>query len=187
VLVLPTRLWQRAVAHCLDGLPFEACGLLAGLDPLDHKPPSVSREPCPIQVPSPDQPSGQDVAPGGPGAGNIVGGAGGLWPPDLLARAEVCEVYCATNAARSARLYTVEPRDLLAADRAAERAGWSLIGVWHSHTHTPAYPSPTDIEQAPDPAWHYVVVSLADSEPVVRSYRIVAGSAYEEPVVRAPA
>jgi proteasome lid subunit RPN8/RPN11 len=188
VLVVPARLWQRAVAHCLDGLPFEACGLLAGLDLLDAKPPSVSRGACPVQVPWPNQPPcGQDVAPGGPVAGNIAGGAGGLCPPDLLVRAEVCEVYPASNAARSARLYTVEPRDLLAADRAAERAGWSLIGVWHSHTHTPAYPSPTDIEQAPDPAWHYVVVSLADSEPVVRSYRIVAGSAYEEPVVRAPA
>ena len=47
-----------------------------------------------------------------------------------------------------------------------EAAGWELIGVWHSHTHTLAYPSPTDIDQAPDPDWHYVLVSLSDVEPV---------------------
>jgi len=94
----------------------------------------------------------------------------------------VREVYPAANAARSARLYTVEPRDLLRADRAAEAAGLSLIGVWHSHTHTPAYPSPTDVAQAPDPGWHYLLVSLSDTEPVLRSYRIVAGLVREETV-----
>jgi proteasome lid subunit RPN8/RPN11 len=80
-------------------------------------------------------------------------------------------------------VYTVEPRDLLRADRAAEDAGWSLVGVWHSHTHTDAYPSPTDIAQAPDPDWHYVLISLRDTEPVVRSYRIRDGETEEEPVV----
>jgi [CysO sulfur-carrier protein]-S-L-cysteine hydrolase len=89
----------------------------------------------------------------------------------------------ATNTAASSRVYTVAPRDLLRADRAAEDAGRVLLGVWHSHTHTDAYPSPTDIAQAPDPAWHYVVVSLRDAEPVLRSFRIRDATAQEEPVV----
>jgi len=54
--------------------------------------------------------------------------------------------------------------------------------VAHSHTHTDAYPSPTDIRQAPDPGWHYVLVSLRD-EPTCRSYRILDGNPAEEPVV----
>lgn len=54
--------------------------------------------------------------------------------------------------------------------------------MFHSHTHTEAYPSPTDVAQAPDPSWHYVLVSLRDTEPVVRSYRIVDGLVTEEPV-----
>jgi proteasome lid subunit RPN8/RPN11 len=93
------------------------------------------------------------------------------------------EVYfrCA-NAAASARVYTVEPRDQLRATRQAEDAGLDVIGVVHSHTHTPPYPSATDIAQAPDPGWHYVIVSLADAEPSVRSYRIVDGTVQEEPV-----
>ena len=61
--------------------------------------------------------------------------------------------------------------------------GSTIIGVFHSHTHTDAYPSPTDVAQAPDPGWHYVLVSLRDSQPVVRSYAIVEGTITEESVV----
>ena len=43
--------------------------------------------------------------------------------------------------------------------------GLEIIGVMHCHTHTDAYPSPTDVAQAPDPAWHYVIVSLRDEAP----------------------
>jgi proteasome lid subunit RPN8/RPN11 len=102
---------------------------------------------------------------------------------DGAGTATVTAGYPAHNTAASSRVYTVEPRDLLRADRAAEAAGVTLLGVWHSHTHTDAYPSPTDIAQAPDPAWHYVLVSLRDDEPVVRSYRIVDGRPEEEHVV----
>ena len=53
----------------------------------------------------------------------------------------------------------------------------------HSHTHTEAYPSPTDVAQAPDPAWHYVIVEPeARGAPCVRSYRIVDGAIAEEPI-----
>jgi len=96
--------------------------------------------------------------------------------------AVVHRFYPCENAAASAKLYTVAPRDHLRADRDAESNGWQIIGVVHSHTHTDAYPSPTDVAQAPDPGWHYVIVSLRDDEPSVRSYRIVDGGITEEPV-----
>ncbi|HVB07166.1 MAG TPA: M67 family metallopeptidase [Acidimicrobiales bacterium] len=92
-------------------------------------------------------------------------------------------VFPTRNAAASARLYTVDPRDHLRADREAEAAGASIIGVFHSHTHTDPYPSPTDVAQAPDPTWHYVLVSLRDELPSLRSYRIVGGEVSEEAVV----
>jgi proteasome lid subunit RPN8/RPN11 len=91
--------------------------------------------------------------------------------------------YPCRNAAESSRIYTVDPKDHLRADRDAESRGLEIIGVMHSHTHTDAYPSPTDVAQAPDPSWHYVLVSLRDEAPVVRSYRIVDGTITEEPVV----
>lgn len=86
------------------------------------------------------------------------------------------------NAAASSRVYSIGPRDYLDADDAAAEAGLAIIGVVHSHTHTDAYPSPTDVAQAPDPEWHYVIVSLRDEAPVLRSYRIVDGVITEEPV-----
>ena len=94
--------------------------------------------------------------------------------------ASVC--YPTTNVAASARLYTVDPLQHLKADRDAEARELEIMGVFHSHTHTDAYPSSTDVAQAPDPGWHYVVVSLKDAVPVVRSYRIVDGDVAEEPV-----
>jgi [CysO sulfur-carrier protein]-S-L-cysteine hydrolase len=131
MLRIPRDLYLQMVAHCITGLPDEACGVLAG-----------------------DAGSGA-----------------------------VARLYPTRNSAGSARVYSVDSRDLLDADRDAERNGAQLIGVFHSHTHTDAYPSATDVDQAPDPDWHYVVVSLRDTHPVVRSYRIGAGRIEEESVV----
>lgn len=87
------------------------------------------------------------------------------------------------NEAASSKVYTVPPLAHLRIERAAEAEGLEVIGVVHSHTHTDAYPSPTDVVQAPDPSWHYVIVSLRDDAPVLRSYRIVDGEIAEEQVV----
>jgi proteasome lid subunit RPN8/RPN11 len=95
----------------------------------------------------------------------------------------VAKCYPTHNLAASAKLYTVDPKQHLQADRDAEAHGMAIMGVFHSHTHTDAYPSPTDVAQAPDPQWHYVLVSLRDSHPMLRSYRIVDGQIDEEPVV----
>jgi proteasome lid subunit RPN8/RPN11 len=133
------------VGHAYDGLPDEACGLLAG--------------------------SARRLGAGVTAAAATNGAPG---------RASV--FYPCRNAAASSRVYTVDPHDHLQADRDAEARGMELIGVMHSHTHTEAYPSPTDVDQAPDPGWHYVIVSLKHGEPVLRSYRIVDGQIAEEPV-----
>jgi proteasome lid subunit RPN8/RPN11 len=95
---------------------------------------------------------------------------------------ETTVFYPCRNAAESSRVYTVDPGDHLRADRDAEGRGLEIIGVMHSHTHTEAYPSPTDVAQAPDPSWHYVIVSLKREEAVLRSYRVVDGEIAEEGV-----
>jgi proteasome lid subunit RPN8/RPN11 len=96
--------------------------------------------------------------------------------------ATVERFYPTENEAASSKLYTVPAKAFLHADRDAEDAGLELLGVMHSHTHTEAYPSPTDVAQAPDEAWHYVIVSLRDDQPSLRSFRIVAGEITEETV-----
>ncbi len=130
VLQLTRATWSEMVGHAYDGLPDEACGLIAG-------PPGTSK---------------------------------------------VTAFYPCRNAAESSRVYTIDPKDHLRADRDAEGRGLEINGVVHSHTHTDAYPSPTDVAQAPDPGWHYVIVSLRQDAPVLRSYRIADGEVREETV-----
>lgn len=130
-LVLEREAYLQLVAHSYDGLPLEACGLLASE----------------------------------PATGRVV------------------RCYPTENEAASARVYTVPSKALLLADRDAEARSLVLSGVFHSHTHTAAYPSPTDVAQAPDPTWHYVIVGLGEGAPVVRSYRIVDGTVEEEQVI----
>ena len=101
----------------------------------------------------------------------------------IAEESRVVRVVPTKNAAASSRLYSVDSRDFLRADRAAEVDGLQVIGVFHSHTHTDPYPSPTDVTQAPDPDWHYVIVSFRHEVPSLRSYRIAQGEVSEEVVL----
>lgn len=106
-------------------------------------------------------------------------------PLDEADDAEIAQAqifYPCYNVAQSSKVYTLEPLDHLRAERDADDRGWEIIGVVHSHTHSEPYPSPTDVAQAPDPGWHYVIVSLKRDGPELRSYRIVDGEISEEPV-----
>jgi proteasome lid subunit RPN8/RPN11 len=61
---------------------------------------------------------------------------------------------------------------------------WEVVGIYHSHTHTPAYPSPTDVKLARDPNAVYVLVSLQDrAHPDVRAFRILEGRIEELSIV----
>ncbi len=91
------------------------------------------------------------------------------------------KLYRAINAEASPYRYSVEPKDLLRIYRDLDSNGWDVFVIYHSHTHTEAYPSPTDIRLA---AWedaYYVLVSLEDEDnPVVRAFRIQDGEVTEE-------
>jgi len=101
---------------------------------------------------------------------------------DGVSTGAISHAYPCRNADASARTYTVDPRDMLRAGRVAEAGGDEIVGVWHSHTHTEPYPSPTDVRQAVDPGWWYVIVSLRDDAPMLRAYRIVDGRIAEHAV-----
>jgi proteasome lid subunit RPN8/RPN11 len=92
------------------------------------------------------------------------------------------DVVPSVNVADSAKVYEIDSKVLLRTYRRADDEGLEVIGVFHSHTHSEAYPSPTDIGQAPDPTWHYVLVSLSTVPSVIRSFQINNGDVAEEPV-----
>ena len=87
------------------------------------------------------------------------------------------------NAENSPFRYSVDPHDLFEAYREAENNGWEFVSIYHSHTHTEAYPSPTDVRLAAYPDAIYILVSLQNPEqPVVRAYQIRDGVITEEPL-----
>jgi [CysO sulfur-carrier protein]-S-L-cysteine hydrolase len=86
------------------------------------------------------------------------------------------------NKAASPYRYEIDPDDLLRLTIATDDGDEAFWGIVHSHTHTPAVPSPTDIGLAFYPDSLYLLVSLADdqadsatAEPSVRAWQIHAG------------
>lgn len=90
------------------------------------------------------------------------------------------------NAAASSQIYRLDDAEFLQVERMADDEGLMLVAVMHSHTHTTAYPSPTDVRDAaafdPFGALLYVIVSLKDPEPALRCYRLLDGEITEVPV-----
>jgi proteasome lid subunit RPN8/RPN11 len=97
---------------------------------------------------------------------------------------QVLEFHPCRNAAASAIVYTLDPKDYMRVERDADDRGLAVLGVVHSHTHTEAYPSPTDVAQAPDPNWNYAIVSLKYDPPRLRNFHIVDGQISETALER---
>ena len=79
--------------------------------------------------------------------------------------------------------YTLDSQDLGKADRDAISRGLELIGVYHSHTHTEAYPvADRRRSRRPTPPGTTCSCRCKDEAPVMRSFRIVDGEITEEDV-----
>ena len=93
-------------------------------------------------------------------------------------------VYPGTNVDHSPYTYLMDPKEQLAAFKDMEAAGLDLVGIYHSHTHTAAYPSRTDVAKAFYPDALYVIVSLAKRDaPDIRAFRVADGQIHEESVI----
>ena len=102
----------------------------------------------------------------------------------LAGRYEAVEViYPMTNVENSPIGYAMDPNEQLQLEKQMRRQGQRLLGIYHSHTASPAYPSSVDVSLAISPDVSYVLVSLQDQHrPVVKSYRIDGTRVTEEPV-----
>jgi proteasome lid subunit RPN8/RPN11 len=93
-------------------------------------------------------------------------------------------VFRARNSEASPFRYVVDPRDQIRIMGEIEEAGEELVGIYHSHTRSGAYPSQTDVNLAdgwPDPL--YLICSLAADEPDVRAFAIRDGAIEEVELV----
>jgi proteasome lid subunit RPN8/RPN11 len=93
------------------------------------------------------------------------------------------KLFRAKNSEASPYRYNVDPKDLLKIFRECEHNDWTFIAIYHSHTASEAYPSPTDVRLAFWPEAAYVLISLADpAGPVVRAFRIEDGVVRDDPI-----
>ena len=89
-----------------------------------------------------------------------------------------------TNAEGSPSLYRMGPEELMWALGRMNEKDWRLIAIYHSHTHSPAYPSATDVRLATWPDAYYLLVSLMDkADPDLRAFLINDGEMVEEAIV----
>jgi len=90
--------------------------------------------------------------------------------------------YALTNTDKAADHFTMDPKEQFAAMKEMREHGLDLLAVYHSHPDTPARPSAEDVRLAFDPNVSYVIISLADSERVVKSFRICKGTVSPEDI-----
>ena len=103
-------------------------------------------------------------------------------------RGSVVKLYRMTNIAHSPYRYEMDGTKMIPVLNEIDDKGWELLAFYHSHTHSPAYPSTTDVRIATSPdgrsIWPdtlYILVSLTDRDnPPVHAFRIVDGQIAEE-------
>ncbi len=86
------------------------------------------------------------------------------------------------NADKSPEKYHFVPEEQFAALKMANAKKLNLVGVYHSHLTTPARPSETDIAQAYDPNYLYIIVSLLCNPPEIKAFLIKDGLKEEIPL-----
>ena len=78
-----------------------------------------------------------------------------------------------SESTRAEVAYFMDPKEMLAAFKDMRERQLDLTGIYHSHTHSPAYPSTTDVGLAYYPEAAYVIISLENkSKPDIRAYWI---------------
>jgi proteasome lid subunit RPN8/RPN11 len=94
----------------------------------------------------------------------------------------VTAVYALTNTDQSAEHFSMDPAEQFRAIKDIRNRGWVLLGNFHSHPASPARPSAEDIRLAFDPSLSYVIISLQQEPPELKSFFVREGQAVEEPI-----
>lgn len=95
----------------------------------------------------------------------------------------VFDVIPVKNAEPSPVGYFMDPSRQIRVIRMMREKGLNQVGIYHSHTGSPALPSKKDVELAFYPDSAYVIVSLADSHPELKAFEIKNGLVKEFPIV----
>ncbi len=97
--------------------------------------------------------------------------------------AQVEKVYEMTNRDKSPESYFMETKEQFKVMKEIRTKGLEMLGIYHSHVKSPAYPSGRDVEMAFYPEASYVIISLQDKDnPSMRSFKIREEKTSEEEI-----
>lgn len=96
---------------------------------------------------------------------------------------EVARIYEMINIDRSPESFFMDPKEQLKVMKDIRNSGLEMIGIYHSHVASEAYPSNEDIKLAFYPEVSYAIISIKDKKhPCLRSFKIREGQIEEEEV-----
>ncbi len=143
-LKIPQAILDDMVAHARELDPYECCGLLAGKDGVVAHQYRIT---------------------------NTV--ARDRRAEDVFEEANVKQLRTLAATTRAEVAYFMDPKEMLAAFKDMRTSNLDLLAIYHSHTHSPAYPSTTDIGLAYYPDATYLIISLEHQQlPEVHAYWI---------------
>ena len=92
----------------------------------------------------------------------------------------VKKIYSMTNAEPSPAFYVMDPQEQFRVMKEMRQTRLELVGIYHSHTGSQAYPSATDVSLAYYPEAVYLIVTLLDRKlPASRGFSIIEGKITE--------
>ena len=74
------------------------------------------------------------------------------------------KLYQMTNTDKSSKTFFMDPKEQLKVMKEIRALGLEMVGIYHSHIETEAYPSAHDVELAYYPEASYVIVSIKDKD-----------------------
>jgi proteasome lid subunit RPN8/RPN11 len=90
------------------------------------------------------------------------------------------KMYAMTNVEPSNVSYMMDPGEQFKAMKEMRANGNRMVAIYHSHPHSPAYPSPKDVSLAFYPDSLYLIIGLSKGEqPEIRAFEIVDGTVRE--------
>jgi len=93
----------------------------------------------------------------------------------------VTKTYEMTNAEKSAATFFMDASEQLKVMKEIRVLNLEMVGIYHSHVASEAYPSSHDVEMAFYPEVSYVIVSLKSMDnPVTKSFKIIGRKITEE-------
>lgn len=95
----------------------------------------------------------------------------------------ITDVYLLTNIDASPEHFSLSPEEQLQVMKDIRSKKNVLIGNFHSHPASPSRPSQEDIRLAYDSKMSYLILSLQEEEPVLRSFHIEGEVTREELVI----